>query len=447
LSPRPTFLWLLILLGCAPAVWADGAAPADSPPASVPQFSLLQSLDLALKQNPDVLIARKKLEEAAGGIIEARAGFLPSLTTWDNYEKFQDQYATLNGVAPNQRSEIWNVSLRLTETAYAGGSVRGRMSIARLNQQSSLLNYQAAVDQVMMDVRIAFYEVLKNQAGITVHRQAMDFLQKQLQYERQRMEIGSGQKLNVLRAEVELSLEQAALIESQNLWRNSCLRLGELLAVPNAPGEPQIPLEASGQLTEPPFSLTGDQCLASAMEHRPELMARDNDVADRSDLLPHVSVYLGYDFVSEPDRTLPDDYYQGYVAGVGVNWNIFDGFAAHGRMLATRARIGEAQISQSAIRRSVRAEVVRAYDNLQRARETMQSQRENADLAEQSQSLAAANFEQGLITQLDLLQSQLDLTRARTAELNARFDYNVSLAQLQRAMGSHLNISDQREAK
>jgi outer membrane protein len=446
--------WLLPF-GCALSAWADGAAPTNAPVAPAPQFTLWQSLDLALKQNPDVLIARKRLEEAAGGVIEARAGFLPSLTTWDNYERFQDDYATLNGVMPNQRSEIWNVSVRLTETAYAGGSVRGRMSIARLNQQSSLLNYQAAVDQVTMDVRVAFYEVLKDKAGIAVHQQAVDFLGKQLQFERQRLEIGSGQKLNVMRADVELSLEQAALIESQNLWRNAVLHLGELLAIPNAPGQPQVSLETTGQLTAPPFSMTGEQCLATAMTHRPELKVRDNDVAvqknqlvvDRSNLLPHVSVYLGYDVVSEPDRTVPYDYFNGYVAGLGVNWNLFDGFATQGRIQATRARISEAEISQSAIRRSVRAEVVRAYQDLQRAQETMQSQRENADLAEQSQSLATANFGQGLITQLDLLQSQLDLTKARTVELNARFDYNVALAQLQRAMGSQLNISDDREAK
>ena len=71
----------------------------------------------------------------------------------------------------------------------------------------------------------------------------------------------------------------------------------------------------------------------------------------------------------------------------------------------------------------------------------MSSQRENVELAGQSQSLAEANFQQGLIAQLDLLQSRLDYTRAQTVELNARFDYNTALAQLQRAMGSQFNLS------
>ncbi len=422
----------------------------NTPPASPPRYTLWQAIDLALKQNPDVLIARKKLEEAAGGVIEARAGFLPTLSTSDNYEYFQTSYATLNGNNPLERDYIWNLSVRVYQTAYAGGAVRGRMSIARLNQESRFLDYQATLDRIMLEVRLAFYEVLKDKSGIDVHQQAADFLQRQLDYQRQRVEIGTGQKLDALQAEVELSLEKSALIESQNLWRNASLHLSELLSIPYALDQSQFPLAVEGVLEVTPFSLTEVQCLDAAQIHRPELKVRDNDllaqkkqlIVDRSGLLPHVNLFTGYDVVSEPDRTLPDDYYRGYVAGVGVSWNIFDGLATEGRMRATHARISEAEIAHTAISRSVSAEVVRAWQDLQRAQETVASQRQNVDLATQSQSLADANFKEGLITQLDLLQSRLDLTRAQTVELNARFDYNSALAQLEHAMGSEVNLSE-----
>ncbi len=445
-----------ILFGCLRCFGADTIVASNPPPAATTShYTLWQAIDLSLKQNPDVLIARKKLEEAAGGVIEARAGFLPSLSTSDNYEVFQSTFATLNGEHPTERNYIWALSVRLYQTAYAGGAVRGRMSIARLNQQSRLLDYQSTVDRIMLNVRLAFYEILKDKADIGVHQQAADFLQKQLAYQRQRVEIGTGQKLDALQAGVELSLEQSALIESQNLWRNAGINLSELLALPYAVDQTETPLAAEGLLDLPPFDLNQVQCLDTAMSHRPELKVSDNDLAaqkkqlvvDRSAVLPHVNLFLGYDVVSEPDRLLPDDYYRGYVAGVGVTWNIFDGFATYGRMTATRARIDEAKISQSAASRSVQAEVIRAFHDLERARETIQSQRENVDLATQSQSLADANFKEGLITQLDLLQSRLDLTRAQTTELNARFDYNSALAQLQYAMGSELNLSDEPQKK
>jgi outer membrane protein TolC len=46
-----------------------------------------------------------------------------------------------------------------------------------------------------------------------------------------------------------------------------------------------------------------------------------------------------------------------------------------------------------------------------------------------------------------MLQARLDLTRAQTAELSARFDYNAAMARLQRAMGTQFQIIDARSLR
>jgi outer membrane protein len=417
----------------------------------LPHYTLQQCVDLALRQNPDVLVAKKRLEEAAGAIIEARAGFLPNLTSSANYQKLETDYAMLGGAA-NNRTLIWNVNIRLTETIFAGGAVRGRMDIARLRKASRLLDYQVAVDQVVMDVRVAFYDILRNKSDVTVHQEAVDFLQEQATNERNRLEVGTGQKLNVLRAEVNLALEQSALVDSQNRLRNSYLRLSELLAIPYSINQDHVPFDVEGELRYEKTSLALDNCLSRALAQRPELTVRENEVrtqkkqliVDRSEVLPHIDLFAGYDAVSEPNRTLPADYYNGYVAGVQVSWHLFDGLATKGRMEATRARIDAAEISYNAIHRTIEADVLRSYRDLQKAEENIQTQTTNVQLANDSLKLATANFGLGLTSQLELLQSQLDLTRAQTAELSARYDYNAALARLQRAMGSNFQITDDR---
>jgi outer membrane protein TolC len=123
---------------------------------------------------------------------------------------------------------------------------------------------------------------------------------------------------------------------------------------------------------------------------------------------------------------------------------MFDGFATKGRMNATRARIESAEIACDALHRSIEAEVLRAYHDLQRSDENIQTQTANVQLATESLQLATANFGLGLTSQLELLQSQLDLRRAQTAESSARFDYNAALARLQRAMGSQFHLTETR---
>ena len=451
LSLRETILCLVCALACAPCAFAENDVVSNVVTLTPqrPRYTLQQCLDRALDQNPDVLVAKKHLEEAAGAIVVARASYLPSLTSYANFEKLEANYATLDGSA-NNRSDIWNVNVRLTENLYAGGAVRAGMDMARLQKNSRTLDYEATVDQVIMAVRIAFYDILRNQSDVAVHEQAVNFLAEQVKNEQARLEVGTGQKLNVLRAEVNRALEQSALVDARNRLRNSWLRLSELLSIPYSINDGQAPFDVDGILAYEKTTLELGDCLERALNQRPELIARENDikvqqkqlVVDRSEVLPRVDLFTGYDVVSEPDRTQSADHYDGYLAGVSVSWHLFDGFATKGRMNATRARVDAAEIASDAAHRTVESEVLRAYRDLQRSEENIDTQTANVQLATDSLKLATANFGLGLTSQLELLQSRLDLTRAQVAELSARFEYNAALARLECAMGSQFHITD-----
>jgi outer membrane protein TolC len=438
-------------LGCVWCVQAESNVASNTPPPQLPHYTLPDCINRALLQNPDVLVSKKHLEEAAGSIIEARAGFLPSLTAAGSYEKLETDYATLGGSTSN-RTFLWSVNIRLTETVYAGGAVRARMDIARLQRQSRTLDFEAQADQTILDVRVAFYDILRNKADVAVHEQAVSFLTEQAKNEQAKLDVGTGQKLNVLRAEVNLALEQSALVDSRNRLHNSYLRLSELLAIPCPTDQDQVPFDVDGTLAYEKTALDLNSCLSRALIQRPELTANDNEIkaqkkqliVDHSEVLPHVSLFTGYDVVSEPYLPLPADHYEGYVAGVQADWHIFDGLATKGRMRETRARVEAAEIAFDATERNIQTEVLRTFRDLQRAEENIQTQTANVQLATESLSLATANFGVGLTSQLELLQARLDLTRAQTAELSARFDYNAALARLQRAMGSQFQITETR---
>lgn len=411
-------------------------------------YTLATCVERALQHNPDLGIACKRLEEAAGGIIEARAGYLPSLTSSARFDELENSYAGLNGTAFNRRNELWSVAIRLTENVYSGGAVAGRLAIARLNRDSRLLEYQAAVDRVIMETRIAFHNVLLQRAQIAVHQQAVAFLESEQANQRRRQKVGNSDRLQVARAGVSLALERTALVEARTQLLNAQVRLGELLAIPVATGTNPVPFEVTGELTYTPQSLDLATCLARAEELRPELRVHANNVAaqrrqlivDRSALLPRVDLFVGYDVVSEPDRAAARDYYHGAMAGVAVTWQFFDGWAAKGRMQATRARIAAGDVALAAARRTVETEVVSAFMDLSQAEQTITAQRKNVALAEEALQLAQTNVELGSATQLELLQARLDLTRAQTVELTARFSYIAALARLQRAISSKFTV-------
>src|SRR5206468_5104412 len=104
--------------------------------------------------NPEIAIARKKVQGARGGFVEARSGFLPSISSSGLYDKRQQQTET------RLREEDYNATLRVEQNLYTGGAVTSQVAIARLDIQKQTYELQEIASRVAMDVRIAFNELL-----------------------------------------------------------------------------------------------------------------------------------------------------------------------------------------------------------------------------------------------------------------------------------------------
>src|SRR6058998_3207239 len=347
---------------------------------AVPAYTIEQAVAVAQERNPDILIARKKVVGAHGGFIEARSGFLPSLTSSGLYDKRQAQSET------NLRDEDYNAILRLDQNLYTGGAVTSQVAIAQLNIDKANYELQEIASRVIMDVRIAFNELLLNRAKVHVREESVRVLDEELNNQQERLSAGIVSKLNVQRAEVALANERPELFNAQTELKNSYLRLSELFGTDLPPGRQAPPFEISGELQYRPNHADLNNCLARADTNRPVIKARQKDieiedrqyVLDRSATRPHVRAFSGYEVYSERDPDVGPEFNYGGVVGINATWNIFDGFATKGRMQATRARREAAVQALAAARRSVASEVRSAFLDLQQADRVLESETKNA---------------------------------------------------------------------
>ena len=91
-------------------------------------------------------------------------------------------------------------------------------------------------------------------------------------------------------------------------------------------------------------------------------------------------------------------------------------------------------------------EVQKAYAQAKVAREVIASQAKVVEQADEALRLAKERLNAGAGTQLDVLNARVALTRARTTQKQALSDYNVALAEYDRATGAEA-ISDPTIAK
>src|SRR6266852_1231840 len=409
-----------------------------------PTYTIEESVALAQAQNPEIAIARNKMQAARGGWIEARSGFLPSLTSSGLYDKRQTQSET------NLRQEDYNAILRLEQNLYTGGAVTSQVAIAQLNVDKANYELQETVSRVTMDVRVAFNELLLNRAKVRVREESVRVLDEELNNQQERFSAGIVSKLNVQRADVALANERPELFNAQTDLKNSYLRLGELFGADVRPGAKSPPFEISGELQYQPNHPDLNDCLARADANRPVIKARQKDIEiedrqyilDRSAQRPHVRAFSGYEVYSERDPDVGPEFNYGGVVGINATWNIFDGFATKGRMQATRARREAAVQALAAARRSVASEVRSAFFDLQQAERVLESETKNVQTADEALDMAKSNFTAGLGTQLDVLQAASDVTRTRTTRLSAIYLHNVALARLAHACASSAEALD-----
>ncbi|MFQ3670517.1 MAG: TolC family protein, partial [Verrucomicrobiia bacterium] len=357
-------------------------------------------------------------------------------------------YASSGGANPNRSTEDWAINVRLFQNVYSGQAVRNRVAISKLLEQVRLLEYQALVDRIVMDVRIVFDEILAARTAVEVRRQAIELLREEVKNQKARFDAGTVGELNVVRAEVSLANEFPALEEAENRLKDGKIRLSQLLGLPYLLDRDNVPFDIQGQLTYRKIDFNLEDCLAKAEAFRPEIKARDLEIqvaekqiiVERSNALPRVDVFFGYDLFNETNTALDRDTVGGYITGVQGTWNIFDGFATRGRVDQARARAGSARAAREATRNNVFAEVRTAFLQLQQADATVASQARNTVLARESFVLAQASFDAGLSSQLDILQARNDLTRSQLAELNARLLHRAATARLERSISSQVRV-------
>ena len=414
-------------------------------------LSLADAVNLALRQNPNILRAQKDLTATQGIAIQTRAIAVPKVVGTGGYaavQKTDIDILEAPGITYGN-SQNWVSQIKLVQSLYAGGRILSSFRVARLAKEQAVLNYQTAVADTVLAVELAYYDVLLAAQQILVQEASVELLTRQLTDTTRRYEAGTVPRFNVLRAEVELANARPRLIRARNSLRLAKNNLANLLGF-NVPRETfeDIPLTLSGRLDAESYEVELPRAVGLALERRTELGAlrkaqalRKEDIVNaKSGYRPSLEGYFGYDLHNSAlssDLTFED---HGWIAGAQLNWPIFDGLRTHGLILQTEANYERAAVDLDDQARRIELEVRTAYSNFIEAREVLESQKKVVEEAEEALRLASARYDAGTGTQLDVLSAQTALTEARSTQVQALHDYDAARARLQRAIGMNVTV-------
>ena len=251
-------------------------------------------------------------------------------------------------------------------------------------------------------------------------------------------EVGMASKFDLLRSEVQLANLQPQLIRARNNLKIVELGLKTLLGL-----DLSKPIEVKGEMRFEPIEPDLEKSLTKALQNRPEInqLKYQRQVAgemlkiSRAANFPTLAMSGAYNFWAEHLNFKKDTWQSFYAVNLVLTVPIFNGFATSARVAQSKVMINEIELTQKGLGDTVKFEVRQAILKLKEAKESLLSQEKNVEQAQESLRIAELNFTEGLATTLDVSSAQAALSQAKTNYSQALYDYVMSKAELDKAMG------------
>jgi len=415
-------------------------------------LTLEKAISIALKQNRDVLIAEKDRSKADAQVGEAWAGALPQLYLSGQYSRNILKPVLFippnNPINPTNETAIFEIG---SNNAYQMGAslmqplfskrVGLALQIANTYRDYSQQSYRATEQSVIRDVKKAFYLVLLAQKLVEANRQGLDVVKANYENVQALYRNGTAAEFDVLRAEVQLANTEPMLISAENNLALAINALKNLLAIPL---EQEVTLEGDFTFVEtPPTTLAEARQVAIAKNPTilqlalQESILEKNIGIERAGHYPVLNLVGGYAWQSQDNTYQFKNYNWANTLNVGValSFPLFDGRRASERVqqaIIDRQKVHYARLK---LEEGIKIQIQAAELRMVEAQKRIAGQEKNIAQAQKAVRIAQTRFQSGVGTQLELLDSQVAMTRAQTNYAQAIYDYLVAQAEWDYGVG------------
>ena len=300
---------------------------------------------------------------------------------------------------------------------------------------------------VALQARLDFVAAVREAENLRVTEQLRREIAERLRVTRETFEAGRAPRFYVLRDEAELANVEQMHAMAQSRAEQALVALKTTLGLDLGSA---ITLAESLQ---PPAALVSvEEGIKEASERQPEIRAavKQREAAEAEvraaygNYFPQLSVSYMYDWGWMKSRAwesqaeglrMRGDGSEGYSVGLVLTLPVFDGFMRENALKTAKSKVDRATYAEMLARQQVAREVTNAALMLGAAEKAVEASRKGLEQAEEEARVIKERFESGRGIQLEVLDAQVALTRARFNAVNALADYHSALAMWLRATG------------
>jgi outer membrane protein len=335
----------------------------------------------------------------------------------------------------------WNLGLSLQQNVYTGGRVTAQYHAANAGKRSAAIGLTAAKAQLTLDVTQAYYDAQLADQLVLIAAATLAQADTTLSQTKLGRQVGNAAEFDLLRAQVTRDNQVPVLIQRRSDRDIAYVRLKQLLHLPLTDS-----LALTTSLDDSTVAAAGtvSTLLAQAPDtaagsRAPVRQASENVTAQKSavtvahaERIPSLALASAFGRVAYPSGVFPSwsDFRSNWTIGGSLTLPIFTGGNIHGDEQIATAGLQTARAQLQQTRELAELDALNAMNKLRSAQAQMDASRGTAQQASRAYQIATVRYKEGISTQTELNDSQIQLQQAQANRATAARDLQVARMRL-----------------
>ncbi|KLN67109.1 MULTISPECIES: outer membrane channel protein TolC [Vibrio] len=401
--------------------------------------TLTEIYNQAKENDPTLLSAAAKRDEAFEAVTSSRAALLPQINLTAGYNVTRGETELKNASNTDNDNETLSAGVTFSQALYDRSSWI-TLDTAEKSARQSDASYAAAQQALILRVSTAYFDVLRAQDNLVFVQAEKAAVGRQLEQTKQRFEVGLSAITDVHDAQAQYDSVLADEVLAQNSLVNSYEGLREITGQEHSNLDVLDTQRFSAQKTTSAINELVDEAqeknLSLLSARITQDIAKDKISNASSGHLPKLSLDGGYSYSDVSNATSSDPTTNDFKVGVNLNVPLYTGGST--TSLTKQAEFSYVSASQD-LEKTYRSVVkdVRAFNNnISASIGALRAYEQTVVSAQSALEATEAGFDVGTRTIVDVLDSTRRLYDANKNLSNARYDYILSVLQLRQAVGT-----------
>ncbi len=420
-------------------------------------LTLKDAILLAWKNNKDILVQESKVRAAKADILKAKSRFLPKISVTVGYTHRDSVMNLGSSQVSNSAKDVGvfvgyedekRAGVSIEQPIFEGGKNIVGLKLAKLNLKVQEEKLRALKLAVEFETKRLYYGILLADETERIAKQLLEQAKSHYEIVKKKFEEGASSKFDLLQSKVQVSKVIPQLVRAQNAKKLILSEFKKLVGL-----EPEVLVILQDKLTYSLVDLNEDNFLKIAYERNPQLViarldvdiGKDNISVAKAAGKPRINASFNYDYKSDDIENMFNSKHNNWNAGISIRFPLFDGFSAKARVDEAKARYTQAKLSKENLEESLALEVKKAVLNLVKARAIIESQQDSLEEAREAVKIAETRYNNGVGTNLEVLDAQVSLSQIETNLSQSIYDYVMGKAYLDKIMGISLLEEDKDE--